>query len=81
MKDRPTLAQIKRSWPATVNASEAARAIGCSKSHLNALIKQGQAPVQTVPGLGSRNRVITASLIRLLEGPDAHDQKGDDDAA
>jgi excisionase family DNA binding protein len=62
----PTLDEI-RSWPATVSVPQAAQALGVSKTHLHALIKNGEAPVKTVP-LGGRHRVITAALIRLLEG-------------
>jgi hypothetical protein len=63
---RPTLDEI-RGWPATVTVPEAARAMGISKSHLHALIKRGESPVRVLPVRGN-NRVITASLIRLLEG-------------
>lgn len=64
--DGPTLDEI-RSWPATVSVPKAATALGVSKSHLHALIKSREAPVKLVP-LGGRHRVITASLVRLLEG-------------
>lgn len=63
--DTPTLADI-RSWPATVGVPDAAKAIGVSKSHLYELIRRGQAPVRTL-SFGARHRVVTASLIRLLE--------------
>ncbi|MFG2473528.1 helix-turn-helix transcriptional regulator [Streptomyces fagopyri] len=62
----PTLDEI-RDWPATVNVPEAARAIGISKSHFFELIKRGEAPV-SVLSFGARHRVVTASLVRLLEG-------------
>lgn len=62
----PTLDEV-RSWPATVTVPEAARAMGISKTHLHALIKRGESPVKTLP-LGSRHRVVTAALVRLLEG-------------
>ncbi|MFE0256890.1 hypothetical protein [Streptomyces sp. NPDC059010] len=62
----PTLDEI-RSWPATVSVPKAATALGGSSSHLHALIKRGESPVKLVP-LGGRHRVITASLVRLLEG-------------
>ncbi|MEW2305402.1 helix-turn-helix domain-containing protein [Streptomyces sp. NPDC006655] len=64
--DGPTLDEI-RSWPATVSVPKAATALGVSKTHLHALIRRGEAPVKLVP-LGGRHRVITASLVRLLEG-------------
>lgn len=63
---RPTLDEV-RAWPATVAPSQAATALGISKSHLNALIASGEAPVKVLR-LGGRNRVITAALVRLLEG-------------
>ena len=62
----PTLDEI-RGWPATVGVPEAARAIGVSKSHLYELVKRGEAPV-TVLSFGARHRVVTASLLRLLQG-------------
>lgn len=62
----PTLDEI-RSWPATVGVPRAAIALGVSKTHLYELIRRGQAPVQVLP-LGKRQRVVTASLVRLLEG-------------
>lgn len=61
----PTLAEI-RGWPAAVGVPEAAKAIGISKSHMYDLIKRGEAPV-TVLSFGARHRVVTASLVRLLE--------------
>lgn len=64
--DVPTLDEI-RSWPATVSVPMAAKAMGISKTHLHALIKNGECPVKTLP-LGGRHRVITAALVRLLEG-------------
>jgi predicted DNA-binding transcriptional regulator AlpA len=61
----PTLAQV-RNWSATVDVSKAAEALGISKSHLYALIARGEAPVRVLP-FGGRQRVVTASLIHLLE--------------
>ncbi len=61
----PTLAEVRR-WPATVDVTKAALALGISKSKLYDLIKQGQAPVRTLP-FGARQRVVTASLVSLLE--------------
>lgn len=63
---QPTLADI-RQWPATVNVSLAAQALGCSKSHLHERIKQGNSPVKTIP-FGTRHVVITADLVRVLSG-------------
>ncbi|MFJ5638564.1 DNA-binding protein [Streptomyces sp. NPDC093223] len=65
---RPTLDQI-RQWPATCSVRQAARAIGCSPTHLGALIRCGEAPVAVVPlGSSRRQLVITASLVQLLSG-------------
>ncbi|MYV56484.1 helix-turn-helix domain-containing protein [Streptomyces sp. SID3212] len=61
----PTLTEV-RSWPATVSVAEAAHALGVSKSHLYDLVRRGEAPVRIVP-LGTRHRVVTASLVHLLE--------------
>lgn len=62
----PTLADVRK-WPATVGIPDAARALGISKTHLYELVRRGEAPVRTLP-LGSRQRVITASLVAVLEG-------------
>ncbi|MFF9153826.1 DNA-binding protein [Streptomyces sp. NPDC014846] len=62
---QPTLAEVKK-WPATVEVPRAALALGCSRSQLYELIKRGEAPV-TVLSFGTRHRVVTASLVRLLE--------------
>jgi len=62
----PTLDEVRR-WPATVSVPKAATALGLSKSYLHELIRSDQAPVKTLPVKG-RHRVITASLVRLLEG-------------
>ena len=67
-KGQPTLADVRK-WPATVSVAEAARAIGCSRSHLYERVKQGSSPVKTI-GVGARHVVITASLVRLLSGED-----------
>lgn len=61
----PTLDEV-RAWPATVSVPKAATALGISKSYLHGLIKSGQAPVKVLP-LDGRHRVITASLVRLLD--------------
>jgi predicted DNA-binding transcriptional regulator AlpA len=66
MSAAPTLDEVK-TWPATVGVPEAARAIGVSKSHLYDLVKRGEAPVKVL-SFGARHRIVTASLIRLLEG-------------
>ncbi|NNN36058.1 helix-turn-helix domain-containing protein [Streptomyces sp. S3(2020)] len=67
MTGTPTLEEI-RSWPATVSIPQAAEGLGISKSHLYELVKRGEAPVRTIP-FGTRHRVVTASLVSLLETP------------
>lgn len=64
MKTLPTLEEV-RGWPATVDLPAAARALGISRSQMYSLVKRGEAPV-TVLNFGSK-RVVTASLVRLLE--------------
>ncbi|MEU9199449.1 DNA-binding protein [Streptomyces sp. NPDC048332] len=61
----PTLAEVK-AWPATVDVPAAAKALGVSRAHLYALVKCGDAPVRTLT-FGKSHRVVTASLVRLLE--------------
>ncbi|MFI1937708.1 helix-turn-helix transcriptional regulator [Streptomyces purpureus] len=61
----PTLAEV-RQWPATVAVPEAATVLGISKSHLYDLIKRDEAPVRVL-SFGVRHRVVTASLVALLE--------------
>ncbi|MDX3578668.1 DNA-binding protein [Streptomyces sp. FL07-04A] len=65
MSALPTLDEI-RGWPATVGVPEAARAMGVSKSQLYELIKRDKAPVKVL-SFGTRHRVVTASIVRLLE--------------
>lgn len=62
--EAPTLDEI-RSWPATIDVAQAARALGIGKTKLYDLIRRGEAPVRVLD-LGAK-RVVTASLIRLLE--------------
>jgi hypothetical protein len=62
----PTLADVRK-WPATVSVAQAAQALGVSKDHLYALIRQDAAPVRVL-ALGTTKRVITADLVGLLSG-------------
>lgn len=61
----PTLTEI-RAWPATVDIAAAARALGISRSHAYALVERGEFPATVLP-VGHRLRVVTASLITILE--------------
>lgn len=65
LRETPTLAEVRK-WPATVGIPEAARALGISRAHMYELVRRGEAPVKILP-LGSRQRVITASLVAVLE--------------
>lgn len=68
MSDKPpTLDEIK-AWPATVSVADAARAIGVSRSQFYDLVRNGQCPVSFLK-VGTI-RIVTASLIRLLEDGD-----------
>lgn len=60
----PTLDEIRK-WPPTVDITRAAQALGISRSQMYALVKRGDAPVRVLD-VGAK-RVITASLVRLLE--------------
>lgn len=62
---RPTLAQI-REWPATVDVPIAASALGISRSSAYEAIKTGVFPAKVLTVQG-RRKVITSSLVRLLE--------------
>lgn len=62
----PTLAEI-REWPATVDPSTAARAFGISRSYAYELIRRGEFPARVLE-VGGTKRVITASILRALEG-------------
>ena len=63
---RPTLAQVRR-WPPTVSPSRAAPALGVSRSSMYTAIKTGRCPVE-VTSVNGRLHVVTASLVRVLEG-------------
>jgi hypothetical protein len=61
-----TLAQVRK-LPATVDVPTAAKALGVGRASLYEAIRTGASPVKTVTVL-SRVRVLTADLIRVLEG-------------
>jgi hypothetical protein len=56
-----------RGWPATVSMADAARALRISKSHGYQLARDDKFPCGVLH-LGGSVRVITASLVALLEG-------------
>lgn len=61
----PTLPEIKRQWPPTVDVAVAARAFGVSRSHAYELVNRGEFPAKVIK-VGSRYRVVTESIIRAL---------------
>lgn len=63
---RPTLAQIRK-WPASVNVADGARALGVSRAALYAAIADGACPVEVIT-VGKRKKILTHSLIEVLEG-------------
>ncbi|MGH3248191.1 MAG: helix-turn-helix domain-containing protein [Trebonia sp.] len=67
--ERPTLAEIK-TWPPTVDVPTAALALGVSRSTLYEAVRSGRCPVEFVM-VGRRTRILTAALVRTLEGSTA----------
>jgi predicted DNA-binding transcriptional regulator AlpA len=61
----PTLTEITTEWPATVDVAEAGAAFGLSRSYAYELVARGEFPAKAIR-VGSRHRVITASIIRAL---------------
>ncbi len=61
----PTLAEIKDHWPPTVDVPTAGSVFGLSRSHTYELIKRGEFPAKVIQ-VGSRYRVLTESIIRIL---------------
>jgi excisionase family DNA binding protein len=61
-----TLDQIRK-LPATIDVATAAQALGIGRATLYEAIRTGQSPVKTL-GVQRRIRVLTADLIRVLEG-------------
>jgi hypothetical protein len=65
----PTLAEIRERWPATVDVPAAGAAFGLSRSYSYELASCGEFPAKVIK-VGSRYRVITASIIHALsDGP------------
>jgi len=65
----PTLAEIKATWPPTVDVSTAATAFGISRSNAYELIARSEFPAK-VARYGGRMKVITESIIRALSATD-----------
>ena len=68
-RKRPTLDQVRR-WAATCNVADGALALGVSRSSLYEAIADGKSPVETIV-VGHRIRVLTHSLVTVLEGSSA----------
>ena len=66
MARTPTLDEI-RAWPATVDIQTAAPALGISRAYAYELARRGDLPCRVLK-VGSRLRVVTSSLIPLLDG-------------
>lgn len=63
----PTLDEIRTTWPATVSIATAAPVFGISKSYFHQLIARGEAPCRVLK-IGTRCRVVTASMVAVLGG-------------
>ncbi len=63
-RPRPTLTEIEQ-WPATVDVPTAGVVFGLSRSHSYELVSRGEFPVKVIR-VGSRYRVVTASIIDVL---------------
>lgn len=68
--EAPTLDEIRQTWPPAVDVRAAASALGLSASWLYQLIAEGEAPCRVLRIRG-RTKVLTASLVRLLETGEA----------
>ncbi|HEV7979837.1 helix-turn-helix domain-containing protein [Amycolatopsis sp.] len=66
------MAEIKL-WPATVDLTEAAtRALGISRSYAYELARRGEFPARVIR-VGRRYRVVTASILALVEDEPARE--------
>jgi excisionase family DNA binding protein len=61
----PTLREV-RAWPAVVDVTQAAAALGISRSTGYELIRTNQFPARSIK-VGGRVRVLTSSLLQVLE--------------
>lgn len=68
-KRRPTLAEIKATWPPAVDVPTAATAFGMSRSKAYELVARDEFPAK-VAKYGGRIMVITESLVRALSAGD-----------
>lgn len=63
--EAPTLREI-RSWPPTCDPAQAGLALGVGRSTVYESLRRGDFPGRAIR-VGGRWRVITASLVELLE--------------
>lgn len=61
----PTLAEIAELWPPTVDVPLAGKVFGLSRTHSYELVAKGEFPAEVIK-VGSRYRVVTASVIHVL---------------
>jgi predicted DNA-binding transcriptional regulator AlpA len=61
------LDEIKKHWPAAVDVPRAASAFGISRSHGYELVARGKFPAKVIR-VGTRCRVLTQSIVRVLSG-------------
>jgi hypothetical protein len=62
----PILREV-RNWPATCNPAQVALALGISRSSAYEVLRRGDFPARAIR-VGGRWRVLTASLVSVLEG-------------
>lgn len=72
----PMLEEIRTSWPPLVNLTTAATAFRISTGTAYELDNRGEFPAEVIR-VGSRRRVLTASIVRVLSG----EQRSSGDAA
>ena len=63
----PTLEEV-RTWPATVDMTRACGAIGVSRAFGYELAARDEFPARVIK-VGGRIRVVTASILALLDAP------------
>ncbi|MFF3274423.1 helix-turn-helix transcriptional regulator [Streptomyces chrestomyceticus] len=57
---------IRSTWSGTASVEDAAQAFGLSRSKSYDLVRRGEFPCRVLP-IGRTARVVTASLLRVLE--------------
>lgn len=65
-REKISISAIRR-WPPTCNVADAASALGVSRATLYAALARGERPVRVIT-VSRRMKVITASLVEVLEG-------------